>query len=144
MKTTTPYTDVDALQARLAARLVAGLGESATALSPDIGERLRVAREQAVMHARQARQTAPARAAAVLGTAHGAGLLGLPAQWWQGLASAMPLAVLLFGLALIDHWNVREQVVAAADIDAVLLADDLPPVAYSDPGFAEFLKTTAP
>ena len=28
-----------------------------------------------------------------------------------------------------------------AEIDAALLADDLPPKAYSDAGFAEFLKT---
>jgi hypothetical protein len=29
---------------------------------------------------------------------------------------------------------------AAAEIDAQLLSDTLPPAAYSDPGFAEFLK----
>ena len=35
----------------------------------------------------------------------------------------------------------RRQVVAAAEIDAALLTDDLPPDAYSDPGFAEFLRS---
>jgi hypothetical protein len=29
----------------------------------------------------------------------------------------------------------------AAEIDSALLADDLPPKAYSDAGFVEFLKT---
>jgi hypothetical protein len=41
----------------------------------------------------------------------------------------------------------QEQVDAAAEIDAALLADDLPPAAYSDPGFLAFLKNppaTAP
>ena len=28
----------------------------------------------------------------------------------------------------------------AAEIDALLLSDDLPPGAYADPGFVEFLK----
>ena len=29
----------------------------------------------------------------------------------------------------------------AAEVDAALLTDDLPPAAYTDPGFAQFLKT---
>jgi hypothetical protein len=52
------------------------------------------------------------------------------------------MAMLVLGLMAIDHWTVREQVVAAADFDAQLLADDLPPAAYSDPGFAEFIRST--
>jgi hypothetical protein len=31
--------------------------------------------------------------------------------------------------------------VAAAEVDTALLADTLPPEAYRDPGFVEFLKT---
>jgi hypothetical protein len=42
---------------------------------------------------------------------------------------------------MIDRWSLREQVVAAAEFDAQLLADDLPPAAFSDPGFAEFLRS---
>jgi Protein of unknown function (DUF3619) len=33
-------------------------------------------------------------------------------------------------------------VLAAAEIDAQLLSDSLPPTAYSDPGFAEYLRST--
>ena len=33
------------------------------------------------------------------------------------------------------------EISTAAEIDAALLTDDLPPTAYSDAGFAEFLKT---
>ena len=29
-----------------------------------------------------------------------------------------------------------------AEVDAALLTDDLPPAAFSDPGFVQFLKTT--
>jgi hypothetical protein len=60
------------------------------------------------------------------------------------MAALLPLLVLLIGLVFIDQWNLREQVLAAADIDAVLLADDLPPAAYSDPGFAEYLRSPNP
>jgi hypothetical protein len=51
------------------------------------------------------------------------------------------LVVLVAGLVGIDHWTMQEQIHTAADIDAALLADDLPPEAYADPGFAEFLRS---
>ena len=54
----------------------------------------------------------------------------------------LPLLVLVAGLVMIDNWAVREQVLAAAEIDAQLLADDLPPAAYSDPGFGEYLRNS--
>jgi hypothetical protein len=57
-----------------------------------------------------------------------------------GLSSLLPLAVLLAGLLLIDDHYTRAQIEAAAEIDA-LLAGDLPPEAYSDPGFAEYLRS---
>jgi hypothetical protein len=56
----------------------------------------------------------------------------------------MPLAVLVAGLVLIQLWSDREQVLAAAEIDSVLLADDLPPAAWTDPGFREYLKAPPP
>jgi hypothetical protein len=144
MRTTSLYTDADALQARLAARLVAGIGEQAANLPHDITERLRVAREQAVSKAREVRRQAPVTAPMVVGHARGAAVLGGPTLWWQRMASVLPLLVLLVGLVLINQFTAREQLLAAAEIDSVLLADDLPPDAYSDPGFAEFLKSPAP
>ena len=144
MRSHTPYIDAEALQARVAARLVAGLSEQAAALPHDINERLRAAREQAIARAREVRRLAPTPAASVLGAGGHALRLGGPPPWWQRMAALLPLLVLLVGLVFIDQWNVREQVLAAADIDAVLLADDLPPAAYSDPGFAEYLRTPNP
>ena len=35
----------------------------------------------------------------------------------------------------------NEQIAAAAEIDADLLTDSVPPAAYNDPGFLEFLKS---
>ena len=54
------------------------------------------------------------------------------------------MLLLVGGLLSINHWVVREQVLTAADIDAQLLSDNLPPVAYSDPGFAEYLRSSPP
>jgi hypothetical protein len=48
----------------------------------------------------------------------------------------------------IDELNLTQRIEAAAEVDAALLADDLPPTAYTDPAFAEFIKqpqrSTAP
>lgn len=130
------------VEARLGNRLASAL--SAQALSHDVGERLRVAREQALARARDVRRAAPAAAAArgaaiVSISASGTAVLGHFVPWWQRAASVLPLIVLVAGLVAIDQFSAREQVLNAADIDAQILSDDLPPAAYSDPGFAEFL-----
>lgn len=146
MKTNRSFQDAAALEMRFAARVAAGLNAQAAAVPHDIAERLRFGREQALAKAREARRAAPVSAApAVLGVGRGAALLaGGPAPWWQRAASVLPLVLLVAGLMFIGERMTREQVEAAAEVDAVLLADDLPPAAYSDPGFAEFLKTPEP
>ncbi len=141
MKTTRPYTDIDVLQTRVAARLVAGLGESAANTPHDITERLRSAREQALDRARAARRVQAAPAVLQQGNSL---LLSATPVWWQRLASALPVLVLFAGLQFIDHWASREQVLAAAELDGSLLADTLPPAAYADPGFAEFVRSAPP
>jgi hypothetical protein len=85
-------------------------------------------------------------AAPVVVPAPGAALpaLGGPGRLWLRLASWVPLALLIAGLVLIQQWAEHEQVMAAAEIDAVLLADDLPPSAWTDPGFREYLKAPPP
>jgi Protein of unknown function (DUF3619) len=133
--------DPDLLVSRVGALVAAGLGERAAALPEDIAERLRFAREQAVSRARHTQR----RTATPLFALHGgAAGLGGPGLWWQRLASLLPLLVLAAGLMLVGQWTTREQVLAAADIDAVLLSDEVPPDAYADPGFAEFLKSAPP
>lgn len=130
-----------ALEAHFARRLVSALDERE--VDHDVGQRLRVAREQAVTRARQARAAALATAGGVQRGGDGtAALTGSP--WWLRLASIAPLLMLAFGLVLIDRLNSLEQIRAAAEVDAVLLADELPPAAYSDPGFAEFLRQPGP
>ncbi len=134
----------DALETRFALRLTAGLSERSSQLAPDITERLRHAREQAMA---RARASAPRLAAAPAVSGNGGATLSLrgfrldASPWWGKLAVLLPLVALVGGLVFIQHWHTQNQVTAAAEIDVSLLADDLPPDAYSDPGFLEFLKT---
>ena len=109
--------------------------------APDISERLRFAREQALTRAQAARRQAqPASAPVVVGRGRAATLAN-PLGWWFKLGSAAPLALLVLGLAGIAHVHDKAQIAAVAEVDAALLSDDLPPAAYTDPGFAEYLKT---
>lgn len=131
----------EAVQSRFALRVAACLSENTAALTPDLGERLRFARERALQSSRSARQVAAAPSPVGL-TAAGAAILGggPGSGWWIRLGSALPLVVLIAGLVMIQRGHVNAQISTAAEIDAVLLADDLPPTAYGDAGFVEFLK----
>jgi hypothetical protein len=127
------------LEGRIGLRIAARLSQRADEIPADIAERLRFARQVAVGKARRSKQSAIA--AAVLGNASSALVLGGQGpMWWQRIAALFPLALLVGGLVLIQNLHDQQQIAAAADIDAALLADDLPPAAYSDPAFAEFLK----
>ena len=128
------------LEARVGARLAGMLTSRSQSLPHDVTERLRFAREQALSRAQQARAQA-ARGPVAVAQGHGTLALGGFASWWQRAASVLPLLVLVSGLVLIDQWVVHEQVLDAAEIDAQLLSDDLPPTAYSDPGFVEYLRS---
>jgi hypothetical protein len=127
---------VEALQARLGHRIAARLSECADSVEPDIAERLRFAREKALERARAA-----ATPAVTVIAGPSSALLGGGPGWWVKLGSLLPLAALAGGLLLIQHLHTESQIATAAAIDAELLTDDVPPAAYADPGFAEFLKT---
>jgi hypothetical protein len=135
--------DIDALQARFGLRVASRLSEAADAVPHDIAERLRVAREQALQRARVLRVTVPAGASAVQ-VSQGSITLGSPDSWWVRVASILPLLMLVAGFLLIGHLHEQAEIHAAAEVDAALLADDLPPEAYGDPGFLAFLKQPEP
>lgn len=135
------------LQDRFARRVAARLTEVAAATPADIDTRLRFAREQALQRARAVRQAAPAAEPVVAMGQGMAGALrlgrgGRP-SWWLRLGSALPVLVLAGGLVLIQEWQSRSQIQAAVEIDTALLSDSVPPDAYADPGFVEFLRTAS-
>lgn len=137
---------VDTLEARFALRITARLSEHSENIGGDLTERLRFARERALQTARLAR-TQQVQQAVVqhAGRAGAAAILGGgehdSSRWWLRLAAVVPLVALVCGLVLIQKMQTASQIAVAAEVDAALLSDDLPPSAYSDAGFVEFLKT---
>lgn len=117
---------------RVAARLSAGSQE----MSHDVGERLRVARMQAVAR----RRLAPEVRAAVI-AANGVATLG--GLWWTRLGAVVPLIALVAGLVTVSVMQEDNRTSELAEVDSALLTDDLPPAAYTDSGFAQFLKNDA-
>ena len=140
-KTIFPSGGLDALQSRFGLRVAARLNEGTRDLPQNVTERLRVSREKALEQARLSRATVLS-GVQVIGGGNGAtlGFGGPGSQRWFKLASLLPLLVLVAGLLLIEHVHQKAQIAAAAEIDTALLSDDVPPAAYSDPGFVEFLK----
>jgi hypothetical protein len=59
---------------------------------------------------------------------------------WHRVAAFVPLLALVAGLMAVYVLEADNRAQELADIDAALLTDDLPPVAYTDSGFAQFLK----
>ena len=132
---------VDILQDRFAFKTVSYLSASASELPHDISERLRAARAQAVAKRKITKiQTAGSTvnlggsAAMTWGSSDGLG-------WWGRIGSVMPLIALVVGLLTINSIQSDNRAQEIAEIDSALLTDDLPPAAFSDPGFLQFLKT---
>jgi hypothetical protein len=126
-------------QDRFGRRIAAGLDASAQSLPHDISQRLRVARLQALEKHRVAQQ-APL---ATLGGAGGAVILGSgddERSLWPRLVALVPLLALIAGLVALQVLGSDEFTEELAELDAAILTDDLPPDAYADPGFAQFLK----
>lgn len=120
-------------QSRFARRVTVRLNTAAEQLPHDITERLRIARQRALS------QIQPAHTL-VLQTAGTAALGGGEHNPWARWVSVIPLLVLLASLVTLNWFISDERTSELAEIDSALLTDDLPPAAYTDPGFAQFLK----
>lgn len=129
---TSSFAAEDQFGQHVAARLSAGSQE----LPHDIGERLRVARAQAVAMRKQAPQL---RAASTVIRSGNVATMG--GSWWTRIGSVIPLIALVAGLITISVMQDEDRASELADVDSALLTDDLPPAAYTDPGFAQFLKS---
>jgi hypothetical protein len=109
-------------------------------LSHDISERLRVAHRLAMAQRKPLVQSR--LKTGVQNNGHGT--LTTPADEglnvWSALASALPLLVLVMGLMAIQWIQQDQLTLEMAATDSALLTDELPPDAYTDAGFAQFLK----
>ena len=130
---------IEHLEDRLGLKIAARLSDASDALPHDIGERLRHARMQALVRRKQTRS---AVADIVLSSGNSA-VLGNPGQesrWLPRMLTVLPVLALLVGLIAIDQAVDDKTAQEVAKVDAALLIDDLPPAAYTDPGFLQFLK----
>jgi len=126
---------------QLAQRLLKSVDE----LPANTQQRLSAAREQAVDRRRQmlAEQAQLAWRQSVAGPS-GHGWFSQHAPAWHFLTSVATVLVLALGLWTIDNLQNEQFVSETAEIDKLLLTDDLPTDAYLDPGFKHFLKLSFP
>jgi len=136
----TTIWDASTLEMRFAKHVAARLSGAANELPHEVNERLRVSRERALERARWATQPSVKVATSVSAAGAGEAVLRGGSGWGWRLASLVPVLAMVAGLLLVQSQQESDQTVAAADIDAALLSDDLPPAAYSDAGFAEFIR----
>lgn len=125
----------------LGIKIARALSEQADGLPHHVTERLRAARVRAVA---SRKLVSPEMAPAVHAQNGAAALQGgpQPQGFWSRLGSALPLVALLAGLMVISHLQSEHRTSELVDVDSALLVDDLPPAAYTDPGFAQFLKNS--
>jgi hypothetical protein len=131
-------TQSEQLQDRFGRQVAARLNAGTAELSHEVTERLRAARVQAV-----ARRKPAVRTATTVGASGGAATLTFGNEGqslWNRIASVLPLVALVAGLFLIQVAQDERRAHEVAEVDAALLTDDLPPAAYADPGFIQFLK----
>ncbi len=128
-------------QDQFAKSLIRRLDTTVQTTSLDIAERLRFARERALA----AQKTTPLQTAWNLAPQAGGSfaLSGGNFNLFNKLGMIVPLIALVIGLFAINQLQNDYRAQEVADVDAALLTDDLPPAAYADQGFGQFLKLQA-
>jgi len=146
-RTSEPATPAMSVVDAYARRITAHLTRGSDDLPYDIAERLRAARVRAVDRRKRPAVQAVRQSAGVVAAHGGTAVLGGPGSerggWWRALISAVPLAALAIGLVVVHLAQDEATAAEIAAVDAALLTDDLPPAAYTDPGFAQYLKASA-
>lgn len=136
MKRMDSPTDRDDREDRLGRGLAAALLSRAEMIEPTVEARLATARQAALAAARDARSLQEAPELALQASA----AQGRMSPRQRGAMSwLLPVCVLVAGLLLLMHGQWVQETLGLADRDARLLRDDLPPNAYGDPGFNEYL-----
>lgn len=153
---TTPSHHNELAAEQFARKVTAHLCVSTEELPYVVTERLRASRVQAL--AQRKRSSAPLRALqteaapSLLGIYNdGTAALGSTSDssgedrtplWVRRLLTALPLVALVGGLAFIGVEQDSRATIDVADVDAALLTSELPPTAYTDPGFEQYLQST--
>lgn len=130
------------LEERFGLKTAAYLSSGTVDLPRDISERLRAARAQAVSMRKISKlQTA----SSVVAAGSSAALTWNTEErlgWWGRIGAILPLVALVVGLLAINSIQNDNRTQELAEVDSALLTDVLPPAAFADPGFVQFLKAT--
>ena len=142
---TAPNHATEAAADQVARRIAARMAQGTDDLPYDITERLRAARAQALAKRKVVAPVRKAAPAPVVLRSGSSAILGRGSDggWWNAMVSAIPLMALVIGLFAINIAQDENGLNEVAEVDAALLTDDLPPEAYTDPGFMQFLKTSS-
>lgn len=125
---------------RFGRKLVARLSDTTQNLPSDISERLKAARMQALTK----RRVVKLQTASSVNSNGGTATISMGDSGnslWTRLGALIPLFALVAGLLAIAIVQEQRRANELAEVDVELLADDLPPAAYTDPGFVHFLNT---
>ena len=114
----------------VASRIRNLLNQSNADLDQKIALRLYEARCDALRH-----QMAPVVTVGIAGIGHH--VIDLVQHHRRGIIALLALAV---GSVSVDLWQNAQEVDALAEIDTELLSDEVPPDAYTDQGFMEWLQ----
>ena len=132
---------------KITARLNAGQAE----LPYVVTERLRAGREQALsVRKRPALSVSRAQQEAYAQSIHinsdGSATLssgpqgGWMPHWLRNALTVVPIAAMVAGIAFVGVQQDNTATAEVAELDTALLTDTLPPDAYTDPGFIQFLQ----
>ncbi|UVW27600.1 DUF3619 family protein [Massilia sp. H6] len=126
----------------LAYKIRHALNENLDTLPADTSERLAAARARAMAR----KKPDAARAAARAGQRPRFDLARLARALFTGpalvrLGVAAPLLALVIGMGGVYEFEQEQRVAAMADIDASMLADELPLTAYLDHGFNAYVES---
>lgn len=123
-------------------QLAQPLARSGEQVAPEVQARLSSARARAVARAQEVRQTQEAIASIGGGQAAlSGGPAGRGKRWGVAL---LPFLLVTLGLVALVQAQWVQEALGLGDVDTALLKDALPPNAYGDPGFNEYLDEEDP
>jgi hypothetical protein len=112
------------------------LNEKLDNLPASTADRLASARKTAVS---RKKANAPVRVAQRVFAGQAGAFFNAPISWISRVGVAVPLLVLVAGLAGIYQYEQQRRIAEIAELDAAVLADELPLTAYLDTGFNAYL-----
>lgn len=128
------------LEEVFAQKIVSRLSGTENLLDRDINERLKAARSMALSK-RKVLTTHASEVETSGGTLVLGGFSNHPR--WDFFASVVPLVALIVGLLVMGPLQDQYRADEVAEVDTELLIDELPPAAYTDPGFLQYLRSNS-